>query len=121
MLKVESINKTFGELLAITNESFEINEGEIFGLIGQNGAGKTTTFRIILGLMSPDSGSVTFAGSKIDSEVLNQIGYLSEERGLFPKMKIEDQLIYLAELKGQDRSTTKAKIDEYFEKFEVKR
>lgn len=120
MLKIENISKSFGEVQALSSESFEVQEGEIFGLIGQNGAGKTTTFRIILGLMKPDQGFITFNNQKVDDEVLNQIGYLPEERGLFPKMKIEDQVVYLAELKGQSRTITKEKIDEYFEKFEIK-
>ena len=120
MLKVEHIGKSFGDLQALVDESFEVQEGKILGLIGQNGAGKTTTFRIILGLMKSDHGKVTFDNKKVDDTILNQIGYLPEERGLFPKMRIEDQILYLAELKGQDASVIKPKIDEYFEKFEIK-
>ncbi|MCT6892604.1 MAG: ATP-binding cassette domain-containing protein [Bombilactobacillus mellifer] len=120
MLKIKNIDKSFGSLQALSNVSFEVKEGEILGLIGQNGAGKTTTFRIILGLLQPDQGMVKFSGSKVNSQVLNQIGYLPEERGLFPRMRIMDQIIYLAELKGQSRAVTKTKIDEYFERFEIK-
>ncbi|BDR56032.1 ABC transporter ATP-binding protein [Xylocopilactobacillus apis] len=120
MLKVDNVSKSFGDVQALTDESFEVHKGEILGLIGQNGAGKTTTFRIVLGLMKPDYGNVKFDDQKVDEEVLNKIGYLPEERGLFPKMKIEDQVVYLAELKGQSRQVTKNKIDEYFEKFEIK-
>ncbi|BDR56703.1 ABC transporter ATP-binding protein [Xylocopilactobacillus apis] len=120
MLEVNDISKSFGTVKALNAESFQVQAGEIMGLIGQNGAGKTTTFRILLGLMNPDHGNVLFDQKTVNDQVLNQIGYLPEERGLFPKMRIEDQILYLAELKGQPRSITKEKIDHYFEKFEIK-
>lgn len=120
MLRVQNIKKNFNSLKALNGVSFAVEEGEILGLIGQNGAGKTTTFRIILGLMSPDQGKVEFSGESVNSQILNQIGYLPEERGLFPQMRIVDQIIYFAKLKGQSQSVTKAKIDEYFERFAVK-
>lgn len=120
MLKVENLVKTFGDYKAVDQLSFEIPNGKILGLIGQNGAGKTTTFRLILDFLTPDSGKVLWNGHKLDGNDYNDIGYLPEERGLYPKISIQDQLIYFAELRGKTKKEIEPKIDEWMEKFKVK-
>lgn len=120
MLKVTDLQKRFGDLTAVDDLSFTINRGEIMGLIGQNGSGKTTTFRLILNLLVQDKGTVFWDEEPVTSKLFNQIGYLPEERGLYPKVTVEDQLLYFAELRGQRRKDIKPKIDEWMERFEVK-
>jgi len=99
-LKVENISKTFGFYKAVDNISFEVPKGIVFGLLGPNGAGKTTTIRMINNIILPDSGKITLNEREIDYEVQNYIGYLPEERGLYKKLKVIDQLIYFASLKA---------------------
>ena len=94
MLEVEGLTKAFGEMKAVDNVSFRIPDGKILGLIGQNGAGKSTTFRLILNFLDQDKGMISWNGQPINEEDYNIIGYLPEERGLYPKVTIEDQLIY---------------------------
>ncbi|MBL1228535.1 ABC transporter ATP-binding protein [Enterococcus sp. BWB1-3] len=120
MLEVKNLVKTFGDYTAVDNVSFDIPDGKILGLIGQNGAGKTTTFRLILDFLSQDSGTVLWNGHELSDKDYNDIGYLPEERGLYPKATIEDQLIYFAELRGKSKKEIKPKIDEWMEKFKVK-
>lgn len=120
MLEVKDIRKTFGDLIAVDDLSFTIKPGEIMGLIGQNGAGKTTTFRIILDLLTADKGDVLWNGNYITQKVLNKVGYLPEERGLYPKVSIENQLLYFAQLRGKKPKEIKPLIDEWLDKFEVK-
>lgn len=120
MLKVENLVKTFGDYTAVDQLSFEIPDGKILGLIGQNGAGKTTTFRLILDFLTPDSGVVLWNGHKLDEKDYNDIGYLPEERGLYPKVTVQDQLIYFAELRGKTKKEIEPKIDEWMETFKVK-
>ncbi|BCA86224.1 sodium ABC transporter ATP-binding protein [Enterococcus saigonensis] len=120
MLTVKNLNKNFGDYTAVENLSFEIQDGTIMGLIGQNGAGKTTTFRLILDFLTPDKGEILWNGKKIDSKDYDVIGYLPEERGLYPKVTIEDQLLYFAELRGKKRKDIVPEIDKWMEKFEVK-
>lgn len=120
MLEVKDIRKTFGDLTAVDDVSFMIKPGEIMGLIGQNGAGKTTTFRIILDLLTADTGDVLWNNQYISKDVLNKIGYLPEERGLYPKVSIENQLLYFAQLRGKKPKEIKPLIDEWLERFEVK-
>ncbi|GAA0359986.1 ABC transporter ATP-binding protein [Alkalibacterium iburiense] len=120
MLEVKDIRKTFGDLTAVDDVNFTIKPGEIMGLIGQNGAGKTTTFRIILDLLTADTGDVLWKGQYINKKVLNSIGYLPEERGLYPKVSIENQLLYFAQLRGKKAKEIKPLIDEWLDKFEVK-
>jgi len=99
-LKVENISKTFVFYKAVDNISFEVPKGIVFGLLGPNGAGKTTTIRMINNIILPDSGKITLNEREIDYEVQNYIGYLPEERGLYKKLKVIDQLIYFASLKA---------------------
>lgn len=120
MLEVKNLVKTFGDYTAVNNISFEIPDGKILGLIGQNGAGKTTTFRLILDFLTPNSGTVLWNGHPLTDKDYNTIGYLPEERGLYPKVSIQDQLIYFAELRGKTKKEIEPKIDEWMEKFKVK-
>ncbi|MDH6363300.1 ABC-2 type transport system ATP-binding protein [Enterococcus sp. PF1-24] len=120
MLQVKNLTKTFGDYTAVNDLSFEIPKGQILGLIGQNGAGKTTTFRLILDFLTPDNGEILWDGHQIGSKDYNIIGYLPEERGLYPKISIQEQLLYFAELRGKSRKEIEPKIDEWMEKFQVK-
>lgn len=120
MLEVKGLNKTFGNLTAVDEVSFTIRPGEIMGLIGQNGAGKTTTFRIILDLLTADRGDVLWNGDIITNKVFNTVGYLPEERGLYPKVTIENQIVYFAQLRGKKPKEIKPLIDDWLEKFQVK-
>ncbi|WP_368645888.1 ABC transporter ATP-binding protein [Alkalibacterium putridalgicola] len=120
MLEVKDLTKTFGSLTAVDDLNFTIKPGEIMGLIGQNGAGKTTTFRIILNLLTPDRGHVLWNERYLTTKTFNKIGYLPEERGLYPKVSVENQLLYFAQLRGKKKSEIKPLIDHWLEKFEVK-
>lgn len=120
MLKVEGLTKTFGEMTALDDVSFEIPDGKILGLIGQNGAGKSTTFRLILNFLDQDKGTITWDGQPIKEEDYNIIGYLPEERGLYPKSTIEDQLVYFGRLRGKTKKEIVPLIDHWMDKFEVK-
>lgn len=120
MLKVEGLTKSFGDMKAVDNISFEIPDGEILGLIGQNGAGKSTTFRLILNFIEQDRGIILWDGQPIKEEDYNIIGYLPEERGLYPKVTIEDQLIYFGKLRGKTKKEIVPLIDKWMDKFQVK-
>ncbi|WP_080147082.1 ABC transporter ATP-binding protein [Marinilactibacillus piezotolerans] len=120
MLEARNLRKTFGDMTAVDNISFKIEKGEIMGLIGQNGAGKTTTFRMILDLLTPDKGEVLWKGEAFTNRLFNQVGYLPEERGLYPKVSIEDQILYFAQLRGKSKKEIKPLIDNWLEKFDVK-
>ena len=120
MLEVKNLKKTFGELTAVDDVDFLIPEGKILGLIGQNGSGKTTTFRLILDLLHPDNGEVLWNAKRFKKTDYNQVGYLPEERGLYPKVSIEKQLIYFAQLRGKKKSEIAPHINEWMEKFQVK-
>ncbi|AEB29315.1 Na+-efflux ABC transporter [Carnobacterium sp. 17-4] len=120
MLEVKQLKKTFGTLTAVDNVSFTIPDGQILGMIGQNGAGKTTTFRLILNFLTADSGEVLWNGKPLKKTDYDIIGYLPEERGLYPKVSIEDQIIYFAQLRGKSKKEIKPQIDKWMEKFQVK-
>ena len=120
MLEVQQLVKKFGEMTAVDHLSFTIPDGKILGLIGQNGAGKTTTFRLILNFLKASEGQVLWNGQPLTENDYNSIGYLPEERGLYPKISIEEQLIYFARLRGKTKKEITPKIDEWMEKFEVK-
>ncbi|MGY3765599.1 ABC transporter ATP-binding protein [Vagococcus vulneris] len=120
MLEVKNLTKRFGEMTAVNDVSFTIKEGTILGLIGQNGAGKSTTFRLILDFIDPDSGNILWDGHDITEDDYNIIGYLPEERGLYPKDTIENQLIYFAKLRGKTKKEIVPLIDYWMEKFQVK-
>ena len=119
ILTIESVSKHYGNFTALNDVSINIPKGSIFGLLGPNGAGKTTLIRIINQITQPDSGKVFFNNSELKPSHIKNIGYLPEERGLYPKMKIGEQAIYLAQLKGLDRSVAKSELNRWFEKFEI--
>ena len=119
LLSIDSVSKNFGSHTALNNVSLNIPEGCIYGLLGPNGAGKTTLIRIINQISLPDSGKVFFSGQELNASHIKQIGYLPEERGLYPKMKIGEQAIYLAQLKGMDRKMARLELKKWFDKFEI--
>ena len=100
MLTVRNISKRYGDVVALRDVSFDVTPGRITGFLGRNGAGKTTTMRTVFGLVRPDSGVVTYNDAPITQDVRLRFGYMPEERGLYPRMKVRDQLIYLARLSG---------------------
>jgi ABC-2 type transport system ATP-binding protein len=120
LLEVQHLKKYFATQKAVDNISFSVKKGSIFGLLGPNGAGKTTLIRMITGIFYPDEGQIIFDGKKFDPvNDVGQIGYMPEERGLYKKMKIGEQAMYLAQLKGLSKSDALAKIKEWFIKFEM--
>ncbi|RMC52089.1 ABC transporter ATP-binding protein [Lactobacillus sp. ESL0228] len=119
MLKVKHLSKNFGSLHALQDVNFTIQPGQIMGLIGQNGAGKTTTFHSILNFLHY-SGEITWEDRPITETTFNTIGYLPEERSLMTKMTIEEQIVYLARLKGCAAKEIRPQIDQWLERFQVK-
>lgn len=119
VLRVENIVKQFATHTAINDVSIRTTQGEIFGLLGPNGAGKTTLIRIINQIIGPDSGKVYLNNREMRREDIARIGYLPEERGLYKKMKVYEQVMYFARLKGMTKKEAKAKIEYWFEKFEI--
>ncbi len=119
VLRLENVTKTYGDKIAVDNVSFEVNQGAIFGLLGPNGAGKTSLIRIITTITGADSGTVYLNDERLNFDHPAQIGYLPEERGLYKKMKVGDQLIYLARLKGLTAVEAKKAIREWMKRFEI--
>ncbi len=120
ILKLENLKKYYATQKAVDDISFEIEEGKIFGLLGPNGAGKTTLLRMITGIFFPDSGHVFLEGKKFDPlEDVRKIGYMPEERGLYKKMKIGEQALYLAQLKGLSESEAKQTVKHWFERLDM--
>ena len=120
LLELQNLKKYFATQKAVDDISFSINEGSIFGMLGPNGAGKTTLLRMITGIFYPDSGEVMFNGKKFDPQSdFRNIGYMPEERGLYKKMKIGEQAVYLARLKGLSHAEATQKVKEWFIKFEM--
>lgn len=119
MLKVKNVTKYYGDILAVDNLSFEIKNGEIFGLLGVNGAGKTTTFRMIMGLLDKNEGEITLDNKPIDYSVTDKIGFLTEERSLMGKMTVEEQVVFFGILKGMEESKVKEKLDYYLNEFNI--
>lgn len=119
LLVTDSVSKNFGDFKALNNVSIEVPKGSIFGLLGPNGAGKTTLIRIINQITMPDSGSVFLDGTPLQPEDIKHIGYLPEERGLYKSMKVGEQALYLAQLKGMSKSEAKKRLKYWFEKLEI--
>ncbi len=117
ILQLEGITKRFGEIVAVDSLSLEVPPGVIYGILGPNGAGKTTTLRIVLGILKPDAGKVSLMGRPVDVDVLSRVGYLPEERGLYPKEKVVEVLTYLGELKGLPHSDSRGRALELLEEF----
>jgi ABC-2 type transport system ATP-binding protein len=118
-LRVDGVSKRFGDFTAVDNLSFDVRSGRVFGFLGPNGAGKTTTIRMIVGITVPDEGNVELLGHRISPEIQNRIGYLPEERGLYKKMKIVDQLKYFAALKGVGGAEAEKRIDRWLERMQL--
>jgi ABC-2 type transport system ATP-binding protein len=118
-LRVENATKSYGDFTAVNDLSFEVKPGRVFGFLGPNGAGKTTTIRMIVGITAPDTGRIELFGHKITTELQNRIGYLPEERGLYKKMKIQDQLRYFAALKGVAQAEADHRIDFWLDRMQL--
>lgn len=119
ILEVKNVSKQFGDYTALNNVSFTIPEGSIYGLLGPNGAGKTTLIRIINQITMPDSGDVYLSGKKLKPSDIKHIGYMPEERGLYKTMKVGEQCLYLAQLKGLTKDEAKKQLKYWFEKLEI--
>ncbi len=120
ILSVKNIVKSYANHVALNDVSIEVPENSIYGLLGPNGAGKTSLIRIINQITGPDSGEILFNGQKLSSSHVDVIGYLPEERGLYKKMKVGEQVLYLAQLKGLSKRDAKVRLEMWFEKFEMK-
>jgi len=116
-LELAGITKRYGDLVAVHDLSFEVRPGEVLGFVGSNGAGKTTTMRIVLGVLDADGGEVRWSGSPIGFETRRRIGYMPEERGLYPKMRIGEQLLYLAQLHGASHADAAASVKRWLDRF----
>lgn len=119
-LETNSVSKNFGDFTALNNVSITVPKGSIFGLLGPNGAGKTTLIRIINQITLPDSGSILLDGEPLQPNHIKDIGYLPEERGLYKTMKVGEQILYLAQLKGLSKAEVKKRLNHWFEKFEIR-
>jgi ABC-2 type transport system ATP-binding protein len=115
IVKTENLSKSYGAFQALSDVSLEIKQGSIYGILGPNGAGKTTLLRILTGILGPDKGQYFFQGDKFTSASQQRIGYLPEERGLYKKMKVEEQLVYFARLKGVSASEAKTRTTSFLE------
>ncbi|GGA38944.1 ABC transporter ATP-binding protein [Psychrobacillus lasiicapitis] len=118
-LSINQVTKRYQNFVAVDNLTFTIEKGEIFGLIGQNGAGKTTTFRMILDLQETTEGTIMWNGTPINSINRDLLGYLPEERGIFPSMTVEDQLYFFGELRGKNRKELRKEVEYWIERFEL--
>jgi ABC-2 type transport system ATP-binding protein len=119
IFEARNIRKTYGNYTALNDVSIKVEKGSVFGLLGPNGAGKTSLIRIINQITAPDEGQVFFNGETLKPEHVSRIGYLPEERGLYKKMQVGEQCMYLAQLKGLDSATARKKLRNWFEKFEI--
>lgn len=120
VLELQNLKKHYATHKAVDDISFTIPKGSIFGLLGPNGAGKTTLLRMITGIFYPDDGEIIFDGKKFDPlNDIHHIGYMPEERGLYKKMKVGEQVMYLAQLKGLSKQEAQARIDHWFAKFDI--
>ena len=119
VLRLEQVTKRFGNFTAVNQLSLNIPEKEMFGFLGANGAGKTTTFRMILGLLDASDGRITWDGKPINYETSSIIGYLPEERGLYPKLKVREQIVYLARLRGMRKQAALKELDYWLNRFKV--
>ena len=120
ILRLEDVVKTYGNYAAVNHVSFDIPRGVIFGMLGPNGAGKTSLIRVITSITRADSGKVWLDGEALNTRHPEQIGYMPEERGLYKKMKVGEQLTYLARLKGLSPADTKKELKYWFERFDIK-
>jgi ABC-2 type transport system ATP-binding protein len=119
VLKLEHVTKRFGQFTAVNDLSITVPEKEMFGFLGANGAGKTTTFRMILGLLDSSGGRITWDDHPIDYSTSHLVGYLPEERGLYPKLKVRDQIVYLARLRGMQKTEAIVELKSWLERFKI--
>ena len=119
MLEVADLARRYGDVVALDGLSFTVEPGQLFGFVGPNGAGKTTTMRIILGVLEPNAGSVRWRGAPVDLATRARFGYMPEERGLYPKMRVRDQLAYFASLHGLSRPDALAATDGWLERLGI--
>lgn len=119
MLEVKEVTKYYGDFKAVDNLSFSVDRGEIFGLLGVNGAGKTTTFRMIMNLTKPTSGKITFNGKKIDYDVTDNIGFLTEERSLLIKLTVKEQMLFYGRLKSLSEDVILKRLDKLLKRFDI--
>jgi ABC-2 type transport system ATP-binding protein len=119
LLEVNNVSKYFGDFKALNNVSITVPRGSIFGLLGPNGAGKTTLIRVINQITMPDSASVSLDGEPLNQKHIVDIGYLPEERGLYKSMKVGEQAIYLAQLKGLGKTEAKKRLKYWFDRLEI--
>jgi ABC-2 type transport system ATP-binding protein len=119
LLQVNNVTKKYAQHVALNNVSLSVKAGEIFGLLGPNGAGKTSLIRIINQITAPDAGTILFNNEPLNTKHISLIGYLPEERGLYKKMEVGEQALYLAQLKGLSKHDAKQKLKYWFEKFEI--
>lgn len=119
MLRIENVSKFYGDYTALDNISFNVPKGSVFGLLGPNGAGKTSLIRILNQIVLPDDGKVFLDGEELNPSHISQIGYLPEERGLYKSMKVGEQAMYLARLKGMSKTEAKERLLFWFEKFGI--
>lgn len=119
MIQLTNLNKTFGQNIAVSNLNMTLTEGKVMGLIGQNGAGKTTTFRMLLNFIKPTSGTITWNDQPITQNDKQRIGFLPEERGLYQKRTVEEQILYFAELHGMKRSDARVALKDWMKRLDV--
>ena len=118
-IELTKVRKSYDQFVAVNDLSFSIEQGGVFGLLGPNGAGKTSTIRMMIGITAPDSGQINLFGKPFERKSLNKVGYLPEERGLYKKMKIIDQLVFLGELHGMTSTAAKQKAVEWCKRLEI--
>ncbi|NLF05732.1 MAG: ATP-binding cassette domain-containing protein [Actinomycetales bacterium] len=118
-LEIDRLSKSYGTVQALRDLTFDVHAGEIFGFVGSNGAGKTTAMRIMLGVLAADAGEVRWDGKKLDLEARRKVGYMPEERGLYPKMKVADQLVFFAELHGMTKADARAAVERWTDRLGV--
>jgi hypothetical protein len=119
VLRLDELRKSYAETVALDGASFDVGAGQMFGFVGPNGAGKTTLMRIVLGVLAADSGRVLWHGAPIDAVARRRIGYMPEERGLYPKMRVRDQLVYMARLHGAAEAEAVAAADRWMERLGI--
>lgn len=119
MIGVEQLTRAYGETVVVDDISFQVKPGRVTGFVGANGAGKTTTMRMIMGVLAPTSGQVTWNGQPITAQVRREFGYMPEERGLYPRMRIHEQLVYFARIRGMSRSDAAQRATELLEHFDL--
>ena len=117
MLELDSVSKRYGDVVALDDLSLTVAPGQMYGFVGRNGAGKTTAMRIVLGVLDADAGAVRWRGRPLDAGTRRDFGYMPEERGLYPKMRLLEQLVFLARLRGTDAATAAASASSLLERF----